>query len=84
MSEMSRKDLLRKIQELSFASVEINLYLDNHPGNQKALNDYNKISAELQEVTKLYEKEYGPLKNFGCAQSEYPWKWVNEPWPWEL
>jgi spore coat protein JB len=83
MENMPKKDLLRKIQELEFAAVEINLYLDNHPENKNALSDYNKVYQELKELKKIYEKEVGPLMHFGHSPSEYPFKWVNEPWPWE-
>jgi spore coat protein JB len=83
MSETKCKDLLRKIQELEFAAVDINLYLDNHPENQKALNDYNRISEELKQLKRVYEKEFGPLMPFGNVPAEYPWNWINDPWPWE-
>ncbi|HCD09371.1 MAG TPA: spore coat protein CotJB, partial [Thermoanaerobacter sp.] len=31
-----------------------------------------------------YEQFYGPLMVFGHSQSQYPWKWVDDPWPWEI
>lgn len=83
MENMSNKDLLRKIQELEFAAVDINLYLDNHPENKNALSDYNKACEELKRLRKMYENQFGPLMPFGESPSEYPFKWVNEPWPWE-
>lgn len=83
MVDMTREELKRKIQELEFAAVELNLYLDNHPNEQKALVDYNNISKDLGSLKKEYESKYGPLCNFGNAPSAYPWQWVNEPWPWE-
>ncbi|MDZ5000756.1 spore coat protein CotJB, partial [Clostridium perfringens] len=30
-----------------------------------------------------YEKEHGPLTNFGSAYFQNPEAWVNSPWPWE-
>jgi spore coat protein JB len=76
--------LLLKLQELCFAAVDLNLYLDNHPENKNALADYDAISREIKNVKKIYETENGPLTNFGCSESKYPWAWTNEPWPWEL
>ena len=32
---MNEQDLLNKIRELQFFAVELNLYLDNFPDNQK-------------------------------------------------
>ncbi|NLB88182.1 MAG: spore coat protein CotJB [Syntrophomonadaceae bacterium] len=80
---MSRERLIRKIQEYGFAAIELNLYLDNFPHHREALRDYNHIVRELNRLKAEYEKRYGPLKNFGEDFSDYPWAWVNEPWPWE-
>ncbi|WP_423244924.1 spore coat protein CotJB [Hathewaya massiliensis] len=80
---MSKKDMMRKIQELSFVLVDLNLYLDNFPKNEKALMQYNMYSVELMKVRNAYERKHGPLVNFGFAPSKYPWQWIDEPWPWE-
>ena len=82
--KMGCENLLLKIQELEFAAVDLNLFLDNHPENKNALADFNVITRELMKLKKIYEQEFGPLANFGCSESEYPWAWVNEPWPWEM
>ncbi|HBY20846.1 MAG: spore coat protein CotJB [Clostridiales bacterium GWE2_32_10] len=81
--ELSREELKLQIQELEFAVIELNLFLDTHPTNQKALMDYNMFSIELNKTKNVYQKKYGPLTNFGYALSSYPWKWVESPWPWE-
>lgn len=83
MKDMKCEELMRKIKELEFAAVELNLYLDNHPTCQQALADYNMIVQDLMKHTKLYEANFGPLANFGNSPSQYPWRWVEEPWPWE-
>ena len=80
---MTKEQLSEKLYELKFASVDLNLYLDNHPDNKEALDDYNKISEDLKKLTKIYESNYGPLTNFGCAESKNTWSWVDSPWPWE-
>lgn len=84
MDQMTREFMMRKIQELEFAAVELNLYLDNFPNHQKALMDYNMYTQQLIQLKKAYEMKYGPLTNFGTAPSQYPWAWINEPWPWEI
>jgi spore coat protein JB len=85
MAEMlNKKDLLKKIQEVEFTVLDLNLYLDTHSKNERALMDYNMYSQELMKLKKNYEKHYGPLTNFGYAPSQYPWQWINEPWPWEM
>ncbi len=79
-----RLEMLQRMQELEFACIDLNLYLDTHPTDQKALMDYNTYTYQLMMVKAEYESLYGPLKNFGCSQSQYPWKWVEGPWPWEI
>ncbi|WP_035292851.1 MULTISPECIES: spore coat protein CotJB [Clostridiaceae] len=79
-----RSKMMKKIKELEFAAVELNLYLDNHPNNQRALNDYNMTTDMLMDMKEAYEVKYGPLTNFGYAKSTPSWKWVEEPWPWEI
>lgn len=83
MDKMSREDLMKKIKNLEFTGVELTLYLDNHPTNQQAVADYNMVSQELDKYKKMYEMHYGPLCNFGHSPSQCPWKWVEDPWPWE-
>lgn len=81
-----RKRLIREIQELSFALVEINLFLDNYPTDTQALADYRRISKNLEGVRQVYENAYGPLLNFGYGENNNTnvWQWVEEPWPWEM
>lgn len=83
MTYQSREYLMLKIQELSFACVDMNLYLDNNPEDKKAIDTYNSLSAQFAQARCAYESKYGPLTNFGYAPSAYPWQWVCEPWPWD-
>lgn len=80
---MSENPLLVEIMKYIFYAVELNLYLDNFPNNTEATEDYRNISAKLDELVRKYEKQYGPLTNFGSASYENPKAWVNCPWPWE-
>lgn len=82
--DRNRKQLLVMIMAEEFTAVDLNLYLDTHPDDRKALNDYNETVSKLAELKQQYEKKYGPLTNFGYVSSEYPWRWVEEPWPWEI
>ncbi|TCT16290.1 spore coat protein JB [Natranaerovirga pectinivora] len=80
---MNKHLLLREIQELEFAGIELNLYLDTHPDCERALMDYNMISKELNKKKRMYEMHYGPLTNFAESPSQFPFAWVDGPWPWE-
>lgn len=80
----NRSQMLNKIRELEFAAVELNLFLDNFPHNHQALADFNCVTENLMKLKRRFEMEYGPLTNFGYAQSKAPWRWVEDPWPWEI
>lgn len=76
---------LLKIQEIEFVAVELNLYLDTHPCDEDAINDYNCAVENLKQLKKEYEAQYGPLFNYGWGGfSPNPWQWVQGPWPWEI
>lgn len=76
-------ELLTYIDALTFACIDLNLYLDLNPDNKEAISLYNQYRIQCDEYTKTYEKKYGPLSLAGEATSTYPWAWNNSPWPWE-
>ena len=80
---MDQKALMKKLQELGFMLVELNLYLDNHPHCRDARQLYNKYSAEMAAVREEYFEKYGPTMNFGVCPAGDSFSWVNSPWPWE-
>jgi spore coat protein JB len=82
--DSERSELINKIREYEFATVDLNLYLDNFPQCQQALAAYNTFTSKLIELKKEYEMKYGILTNFGYAESQMPWSWINDPWPWEI
>jgi spore coat protein JB len=77
-------NLLKRIQELQFTAIELTLYLDTHPDEKEPLMEYNRISQQFNNLKRTYEDRYGPLMVFGQSPSQYPWQWVNSPWPWEI
>ena len=74
---------LLELQQLSFALVDLNLYLDTHPQCQKAIEDFNTLFQKYWESKSNYEAQHGPLTNFGFSPASYPSQWINNPWPWE-
>lgn len=76
----TRTEMLGKIREYNFAIVELALYLDTHPEDQKALCLHREYAKNFKDLTDKYQKVYGPLTiNFPCNK----WRWIEEPWPWE-
>ena len=78
----TQQSLLCSISEAQFICVELQLYLDTHPDDQKALTDYAWFSKKLKNLIAQYESQYGPLLNFGLSDTAGS-SWVNSKWPWE-
>lgn len=84
---MDRKhqfEFLKQLQEVDFVLVELNLYLDTHPGDINALKQYNWYAQERAKIAAAYEQQYGPLTHFGHSLNQYPNGWDEGPWPWEI
>ena len=79
---MNKNELQTRIGEVQFVCVELNLYLDTHPDDADALNDYLSYSRLLGELINEYETEYGPLLGFGHSPSDKG-SWALSEWPWE-
>ena len=80
----SKEELMKKINEHSFAVDDLLLYLDTHPDCEKGLQCYRENVKKRKEALKLYAKNYGPLTidtADECASES--WEWVLQPWPWE-
>ncbi|MFB9327492.1 spore coat protein CotJB [Paenibacillus aurantiacus] len=75
---------LLELQQLDFALVELNLYLDTHPNDMQAVTQYNQLAQQRKQCAIHFEHQYGPLMNFGHSFSKYPWQWVESPWPWQV
>lgn len=79
---MNKADLMKKIQELSFAKVETELFLDTHPECKQALDYHHKIVDELDMAMSEYQNKYGPIVSGGVIGDS--WSWVEGAWPWQM
>ncbi|QYR20416.1 spore coat protein CotJB [Paenibacillus sp. sptzw28] len=75
---------LFELQQLDFGLVELNLYLDTHPNDMQALQQFNQLAEQRKQCAYQYEMDYGPLMHFGHSFSKYPWQWPESPWPWQV
>ena len=79
-----RKELLQKINAVSFAVIDAQLFLDTHPEDQEALAYFYEYNSLRNKALDEYAKYYGPLTidtaKESCADR---WSWINEPWPWQ-
>ncbi len=74
--------MLRQIQAIQFAAIELHLYLNTHPRDQRALEEYNELVCKLEQLEAEYTERYGML--YMLQQSGFPWEWNREPWPWDI
>ncbi|MCL2617707.1 MAG: spore coat protein CotJB [Defluviitaleaceae bacterium] len=77
-----RDALLRRLTELDFMLVDLAMFLNTHPGEAAAVEEYNKVVCEADKVRSGYEKLVGPLCSFRSKNNAPTWIWPDEPWPW--
>lgn len=82
--DQNQKALLLEVMELQFTAIDLNLFLDTHPEEQRALTLFDQINQELKMITAEYERLYGPLTARGQSPGNSNWQWVEGPWPWEI
>ena len=79
-NDETREEMLNKIKAYNFAIIELALYLDTHPDDERAICLHNSYCKTCKDLKDKYQKVYGPLSIY------YPcnkWRWLEEPWPWE-
>ncbi|MFJ7364188.1 spore coat protein CotJB [Peribacillus frigoritolerans] len=77
--------LLEQIQAADFVLVELTLYLDTHPNDQQALQQFNQFHEYSRQLKSVFEPKYGPLLGFGNSPGgENKWEWGQGPWPWQV
>lgn len=76
-----RKKLLHEVMAADFTLIDMNLYLNTHPYDQKAILLYNNYVTMARRLRDNYERNYGPITP--AAYSKCPWQWIEPPWPWE-
>ena len=78
--DMRRQEMIDQIKALDFAVIELGLYLDTHPEDQRALCMHREYVKEAKDLKDKYQKMYGPLTlSYPCNK----WRWLEMPWPWE-
>lgn len=77
-----KNELLMAIDELGFSMGDLQLYLDTHPDDMKAIMLFNQYRQKYLVVLEEYERTYGPMTAINGVSGN-TWKWVNDPWPWE-
>ena len=77
-----KEQLLLMIDALSFAMVDIGLYLTIYPNDRDMSELYNQYREQENALTEQYENMFGPLTMNSDALNK-GWTWNKSPWPWE-
>ena len=72
---------MTELQAMCFALQELALYLDTHRQDQEALELYRAYQKLYHDASAEYAKKCGPLQH--SIPTEGPYKWLDDPWPWE-
>ena len=70
------------LKAYNFAIIDLGLYLDTHPNDEKSIELYNKIASKGKELFATYQSLYGPLIAEMYTGSAGSWDWIESPWPW--
>lgn len=73
--------MMRKMDALHFAMLDLHLYLDSHPGDCGASAQLDEYRKDMKQLTDKYEAVYGPLNQSPKDTSR--WAWIADPWPWD-
>lgn len=79
--EQSR--LLLELSAVSFASHELNLYLDLHPNDESVLMLFNDYRRKANSLIDEYETKYGPITVNSDSLNASPFLWEVDAWPFE-
>ncbi len=76
--------LMHELQAVDFVLLELTLYLDTHPDDQQAIQQFNQYVQVKKQLMHQVEQIYGPLQQYGNSFSGCPWNWKDAPWPWQI
>jgi len=76
--------LLHELQAVDFVLIELNLYLDTHPGDRAAIEQFNLYARRKQELKQQFDLQFGPLQSYGNSYTKDPFGWPEAPWPWQV
>lgn len=74
--------MLKELMEVGFCTIEMAMFLDTHPTDERAVGLHNTYAARYRELCDDYDMKFGPLTSNGL--SKCPWEFIESPWPWEI
>lgn len=81
-TETMREEMLNTLRKYAFVVYDLNLYLDTHPYDKKALEMFREFAMKAKQARKEYVESFGPLSADESNNTEM-FEWIESPWPWE-
>ena len=75
--DFSQCEMMRQIQEIDFAIIDLNLFLDTHPNCIEALELFSELAHKSKNLKKEYQVKYGPLYA-PESQGKAPFEWIDK------
>lgn len=73
--------LLREISEYKFLILELHIYLNSHPYDEKIAKELDEYSTKVNKLMQEFEEKFGPIMQTSMKANR--WAWIANPWPWE-
>jgi spore coat protein JB len=80
-NQMNQAQLLHWIDMVSFAALDMSLYLDTHSCDEEAMKYFNHYTKLRREALEIYARQYGPLLVDLTEKNTFDW--ADMPLPWE-
>ncbi|MCK9536402.1 MAG: spore coat protein CotJB [Bacilli bacterium] len=74
--------MMLDVDKYAFAAHDIQLYLDNYPNDQEAINLFNQYVDGYVQAKNAYEEKFGALTIESDALTTTPFNWTVGGWPW--
>lgn len=85
LMNMSEREMsLWKVQAYEFALLEVGLFLNTHPTDKTALSYFKQYRDMKHQAESDFTKKFGPITMDHMHNDLSTWKWIENPWPWEM
>ena len=74
-----RQNILALIDIYSFLVIDLNMFLDTHPTNERAKALMITFKTELQKLKDYHNINFMPITMESISNESY----ISGPWPWE-
>lgn len=79
----NRGSMMLELAALKMKAHDLHLFLDTHPDDQQALDDFLALVPKIEELQAQISKQFDPISVYESAKTT-PFNWITAPFPWQL